>query len=94
MFTCEIHSKKQNDLSFAVMLIPISSFPTDDKIDKIVRLPLHALVAAQNDDEGWSFICLSREEKHCIGDAMLEDEWEIGRWFWCNLYEQLRHGEF
>ena len=94
MYICEINEKSIDEHSFAVMIVPVPSFPDDKKIDEIVRIPLVAVIGAKfNSGYGWSFVELSIDEKHCIGDELFKKHVEIEKWYWCNLYEHLRHDE-
>ena len=84
-----IHASRDNcnGHEFAVKFLDTGGFPDDGPVDDIVRKPHLAIIAANNIIDGkWSFANLSAEEKHCIGDKMLDFKCEINIWYWCELF--------
>ena len=81
---CSISKERNHKKAFAVCLLHTPDFPTNTALqDGVNKL---AVVAATDNNNVWSFITLTREEKHCIGFAMLEFTVDVGKWYWCELY--------
>ena len=83
---CEIRNEKANDNAFAVCLVGVPNFPTGEKLDPIIREPLLAVVGATCTIDGWSFVILDKDEKHCIGDEMLRLKIKKNEWKYCTIY--------
>lgn len=94
MNTCEIFETltdycgppSAKEKRFAVMLHPAPLFP-DSQPPKTGVEPL-AVFAANDDNGGWGWVNLNQEEKDCIGQGLLDSDAEIGKWYWCVLWEQ------
>ena len=84
----EVTEEKKDVNSFAVCLVEVPAFPIEpENVAAIVRTPLLAVVGAVLDEDGWSFANLSKDEKHVIGDLMLEKKAEVNNWMWCTKYD-------
>lgn len=83
----EVTTKKKGKHSFAVCLLNVPEFPEDkENLDEIVRDPLLAVIGAVHGIDGWSFTSLSADEKHVIGDSMLDLGLSVNQWAWCTQY--------
>ena len=83
----EISDKRVDDNSYVVCLVSVPEFPEKkDELDPIVRTPLLAVCAATHDGAGWSFCNLYRDEKHIIGDKLIERKTPLDTWVWCTQY--------
>lgn len=85
----EITKEKDSVNAFAICLVPVPLFPIQaDNISPVVRSPLLAVVGAVLDNDGWSFINLTTDEKHAIGDLMLKHGAIENEWFWCKQFKE------
>lgn len=85
-YRCEISDERTDENSFCVMLLPVPPFPSNLPHNDIVRNPLQAVIAANDDGGKWVFVVLEPEEKHCIGDKLNEIGVREGEWKYCNLF--------
>lgn len=85
-YSCEIGECVQDENTFFVALLNVPDFPSTLPIASIVRTPLLAVIGAREMDGEVSFITLSADEKHCIGDALVKYNAGVGVWKYCNLY--------
>lgn len=86
-YRCKITKTREVNHAFAVMVIAVPSLPDDKPCKDIVRIPLLAVIAANDDGGKWGFVNLNQDEKHCIGDMLLDLEIPVGEWVYCELYE-------
>jgi len=83
----EISDKRVDANSYVVCLVPVPEFPDKkDDLNPIVRTPLLSVCAAVHDDDGWSFCNLTADEKHIIGDKLLELKTPLNSWVWCTQF--------
>jgi len=85
-FRCEIHESRQDESSFIVALLSVPNFPDDKPCKEIVRMPLQAVIAANDDSGEWGFCILDADEKNCIGSKLNELGVKECEWKYCNLY--------
>ena len=84
----EVTKEKDDVNAFPVCLVDVPAFPVDPgNISDVVRTPLLAVVGAVLGDDGWSFANFSKDEKHAIGDLMLEKGASVGEWLWCKQFK-------
>ena len=86
-YRCKITNGKNTKDAFLVALIEVPKFPDEKALSGIVREPLSAVIAATDDDDARTFLALDNDEKHCIGDALVEHGAGFGIWKYCEIFE-------
>ena len=84
VFECDISSVREHENFFAVCLLEAPEFPGEAPVMHGVKKL--AVIAATDEGGEWSWCTLSKDEKDCIGEALLKDGVGVGEWRWCGLY--------
>jgi len=90
----EITGGRPESESFCAALLQVPDFPDGKPAIKAIEDMGGKLlsVVGCNDNTGrWGYATLDDDEKCAIGDALMEHGAEIGRWYWCTLFDYGRY---
>jgi len=74
--------------AFAVMLRLAPQLPDDSGLHSISHARQVITASKNNNENRWGWVHLDGDEKDAIGEAMMIEECDLDKWYWCAIYKE------